>query len=724
MKTYQNPIAKKGDFADPFVLRYNGKYYLYCTNPDIRCWSSDDLLEWKLEGPTIGEDEFKDLVPFAPEVVYADGKFYMYTSPSGFGHYVLESESPTGPFYKITNNVQHAIDGTIFIDDDGTWYFYWAGDEGIWGCEMKSPTEFGEPVLTGATMYGWTEGPLVCKRDGIYYMTYTGNHYLSKGYRINAATSKHPLQGYVDEVYNPIIIHTEGEVVGLGHSSTVLGPDLVSHYIVYHNMNEDAIRDLDIDRQLCYKNVTQILGPTIDAQPAPHMPDFAFSTDKTKILEMDVEVGQWQLDGEILNSNTDTFFALSKQVFDSCFTAEFNLILPHCCNEEKRGVVIAESSSQSYRLAFDKNSHSVQLWYCQGGEELCITQNTLPEKYRFEVLHCVRIEKKEDGEFDIYIDNRLQFKGVDCAFDKVRIGYFSEGGFIGCGYTAITESVLEKALEEAIIPMNCAYYPVFGKGLTKRNSDGSITLKEDESIEYSIFTENETECSIFITSCPHEDLVKTDLLLDNNVIGSCTGNRGVEKFNVKLGPGSHTLRLRGVKGTLLVKRIKLVKAENNKELISNEAPVQVGPYGKLLSGEYSWSDYSITTEFNANMLSSNSKAGILIRVTEPAEGGEGADSVLGINFFIGYSISISRNHLNVIRHSYDEKLLATCPYEYDSTQPCYLRVDVYGAEIRVFVNKEEVPRVVVSDVNPIMHGCVGIWAKDSVISCKSINIQN
>ena len=45
------------------------------------------------------------------------------------------------------------------------------GDEGIWGCEMTGPAGFGEPVLTGAFLHGWTEGPLVRKRGGVYYMT-------------------------------------------------------------------------------------------------------------------------------------------------------------------------------------------------------------------------------------------------------------------------------------------------------------------------------------------------------------------------------------------------------------------------------------------------------------------------------------------------------------------------------------------------------------------------
>ncbi|MFA9464382.1 MAG: glycoside hydrolase family 43 protein [Velocimicrobium sp.] len=722
MRTYHNPIAKKGDFADPFVLRYNGKYYLYCTNPDIRCWSSDDLLEWKLEGATIDEDEFKDLVPFAPEVIYADGKFYMYTSPSGFGHYVLASERPTGPFRKISPNVQHAIDGTVFIDDDGNWYFYWAGDEGIWGCEMKSPTEFGEPVLTGATMYGWTEGPLIYKRDGIYYMTYTGNHYLSKGYRINAASSSHPLEGYVDEVYNPVIIHTQDEVVGLGHSSTVIGPDLVSNYIVYHNMNEDAIRDLDIDRQLWYQNVTQIVGPTRNPQPAPNLPDYAFTTDKARTLDLSVVLGKWKQDDDIFFSTTNIFCVLSKKLFFRCFTAEFNVVLLPDSQLEKRGIVLTDGSND-YKLVFDEASRKVELWLDQGEGSNCIARNDLPKTYRFETLHCIRVEKKESKVLEIYIDNRLQFKNISSGLAATRIGYFSEGGSIGCGFTAITESVLENEMENVILPMECAFYPVFGTGTIQRNPDGSILVKEDESIEYSLITDTDTDYVICITCNQVEKIAKTEVLLDGRVVGNCLGNRGVENFSVKLSQGNHTLRLKGKTGTLAIKRMKLVQVKNTDEPVGNMGPVRIGPHGKYLAGESFWNDYTVTAEFSADMLNEDSKAGVLMRVTEPAEGGEGDDQVLGIHFFIGYSISVSRSELCVIRHSYDEKVLAVCPYEYTSGQTCDLDVELNGSEITVYVDHEAVPRITVNDSNPIVHGCAGIWAKGSVMNCKSIKIN-
>ena len=110
MTTYQNPIQKHGDFADPFVLRFNGRYYLYCTNPGVRCWQSDDLLHWTLIGEVVAEDEFPGLVPFAPEVVYENGWFYMYTSPHGLGYFnpacFAKKESGTTPMATITRSAK------------------------------------------------------------------------------------------------------------------------------------------------------------------------------------------------------------------------------------------------------------------------------------------------------------------------------------------------------------------------------------------------------------------------------------------------------------------------------------------------------------------------------------------------------------------------------------------------------------------------------------------
>lgn len=99
IKTYTNPIAsvlRDGEtwqnygIGDPFVMRYDGKYYLYPSTKDgstqIKCWSSEDLVNWTYEGVCCSDETCTGA--YAPEVCYYNGMFYMYSSPAGKGHYI------------------------------------------------------------------------------------------------------------------------------------------------------------------------------------------------------------------------------------------------------------------------------------------------------------------------------------------------------------------------------------------------------------------------------------------------------------------------------------------------------------------------------------------------------------------------------------------------------------------------------------------------------------
>ena len=139
LETYQNSLMdattlnawENYGFGDPFVMRHNGKYYLYSSTHDwytgIKVWSSDNLVDWKYEGICAIDDRLKSA--YAPEVTYYNGNFYMYTSPAGNGHYVLKADNPLVPFNIMTDNLGNSIDGHVFIDDNGKWYFYHAWDK-------------------------------------------------------------------------------------------------------------------------------------------------------------------------------------------------------------------------------------------------------------------------------------------------------------------------------------------------------------------------------------------------------------------------------------------------------------------------------------------------------------------------------------------------------------------------------------------------------------------
>ena len=184
--------------GDPYIFRHDGTYYLYVSTRDhmrgIRAWKSRNLINWT---PCRGEgleegyvcNESITETAYAPEVFYFNGKFYMYTSPDGRGHYILTADSPEGPFIQATQNFGMSIDGSVFIDDDESMYFLNASGEGIEIRTMESLESIpGNATVLKNTKMGWTEGPMLIKRDGIYYLTYTGVHVISPGYKIAYST--------------------------------------------------------------------------------------------------------------------------------------------------------------------------------------------------------------------------------------------------------------------------------------------------------------------------------------------------------------------------------------------------------------------------------------------------------------------------------------------------------------------------------------------------------
>ena len=128
------------NIRDPFVLPYDGRYYLYGTRGET-CWGeadgfdgyvSDDLENW--EGPFEvfhkPDDFWADKNYWAPEIHYYDGAFYMFATFNSVakdkkGTLILKADNPLGPYKlhsdgKITPDDWQALDGTLYVDDAGT----------------------------------------------------------------------------------------------------------------------------------------------------------------------------------------------------------------------------------------------------------------------------------------------------------------------------------------------------------------------------------------------------------------------------------------------------------------------------------------------------------------------------------------------------------------------------------------------------------------------------
>lgn len=416
--------------GDPYVFRYNGMYYLYVSTQDgqtgVRAWKSRDMISWEQctgTGLATGyvSDDAVTTTAYAPEVYHFNGKFYMYTSPGGNGHYTLISDSPEGPFVCASDNYGMSIDGSVFMDDDESLYFLNAGTGGIFIRSMENyAAQPGRAIQLKTTNLGWTEGPMLIKKDGYYYLTYTGIHVTSPAYRVSYAVERdgnkiNKADSFNEGASNPILLEvdTQNNFKGLGHSSTVLGPDMDSYYIVYHSLNSLTAhgpwRSMNIDR-LTFNGAQMSVSASKTDSIAANLP--AFYAENTT--------------GDKFETSGNK--TLSVQSTGSVFTSEYNFT----GNGVKCIAGYTDDNNYVYVTA-DYSAKNIKLVNVSGGTETEIASGTLKNEFDPGVLHTVRIAYA-DGKCDVYFDNLRKIADASVTMTAGKIGY--EGG--AAQYTAFS----------------------------------------------------------------------------------------------------------------------------------------------------------------------------------------------------------------------------------------------------------------------------------------------
>lgn len=303
--TYDNYAGLVQDCADPFVLEYDGKYYLYGTGGDsgIRVYVSDDLVNWSAPaGANNGfaldsADVWGNRGFWAPEVYHINNKFYIYfTVQERIA--VAESDSPLGPFVQKEGEKEPfhidipEIDTHLFFDDDGKMYLYFVrfmnGNE-IWAAELSDDLRsIKEETLTLCfrASQAWeessrepyphakiNEGPFMLKHKGLYCLTYSANHTANPDYGVGYATSTNPLGPWEKYEGNPILTGDGERINGPGHHSFAYSPS-GQLYMIYHthfDMTKMGPRKLAIDPCSFEKSpsgvdIINVYGPTSTPQ--------------------------------------------------------------------------------------------------------------------------------------------------------------------------------------------------------------------------------------------------------------------------------------------------------------------------------------------------------------------------------------------------------------------------------------------------------------------------
>ncbi|MFB9326169.1 family 43 glycosylhydrolase [Paenibacillus aurantiacus] len=749
-RTYENPMTLPDEWedygiGDPYVLRHNGKYYLYCSTKDwrigVKAWSSDDLVNWTYAG-LVTEEPLTEGA-YAPEVVYWNGAFYMYTSPAGKGHYVLRSDSPTGPFKIETENLGQTIDGSVFIDDDASWTFTRAESGGIVASRMSDPYTMEAGTKLNSSLGHWTEGSMIIKRNGRYFLTYTGNHVFSKGYRVNYAVGHEAPDGmYTIAANNPIIISTAKDFNGLGHSATVLGPDMDSYYIVYHNLighsaEGPPVRMLNMDRLTFNGDKMAVLGPTHGSpNEAPALPAFHDP------LGGEPGADKWE---QVSGADGGTVWVTKDQT-SARFTAEFNAVIQPSEAEAQAAAgtlfetVFSLTDEQNFRsIGIDAAAGTLSLRQTQDGQSASLQEAKLPDGTDFAALHAVRVESDAEGT-RIYWDGLLLAERKEWQAAAGRIGYrYAEVLKPKLQYTAFSNDAGGSSDAKAIKPVPGtmeAAHGVTGDGASVTLSpaetpDGSRAAKLVKDGELSFPVDVNQDGTYAIAAMVSKasagaklkvqagDASERVTLAAESFAGEDDWTK-VPLARLTLKKGTQWLTLGGIKGEADIRYIEVAETadvveagpvEFDPEATFGDWQAKDGSYAltidgkdsKMYGGDARWADYEVSFELSKTA-ESLGEASILLRTTNESDF---PDQVA--DAFIGYELAFRNGRVMLRKISYEvNEELDSALLEIGDGETARVRVKLDGPKLTVYAEGSDEPLLAYTDGSAFLHGRTGL----------------
>jgi hypothetical protein len=244
--------------ADPGIVDLDGTFYCYATTdgygqglaksgPPV-VWKSKDFINWSFGGEffpaAVGQ------LYWAPStVIKVKGKYYLYPTINHDIH-VAVANSPAGPFHVANGSDTYTganapkalvtdkgpkgtkgIDAEVFIDDDGKAYMVWAQR----GAARVHPdmVTLDTTVVIKTKRGGYSEGPFLFKRKGIYYYLYTlsGHENYQYAYMYSRVSPLGPFE-FPEKDIIATTDHAKG-IYGPGHGSVfnVKGTD--NYYFTY-----------------------------------------------------------------------------------------------------------------------------------------------------------------------------------------------------------------------------------------------------------------------------------------------------------------------------------------------------------------------------------------------------------------------------------------------------------------------------------------------------------
>ena len=197
---------------DPSMAKEGGTYYLFSTDPGIKCYSSTDMVHWRFRERVFpGEPAWAHQVVsqfnghiWAPDIAWHDGKYYLYyavsapgKNSSAIGLTINKTLDPDAPDYKWEDHgivlqsipgrdLWNAIDPNIVVDTNGTAWMdfgsFWTGIKLVkldtnW-TSVAEPQEWYSLAKRQRSVFvddrdpgdAEIEAPFIFKKNGGYYL--------------------------------------------------------------------------------------------------------------------------------------------------------------------------------------------------------------------------------------------------------------------------------------------------------------------------------------------------------------------------------------------------------------------------------------------------------------------------------------------------------------------------------------------------------------------------
>ena len=277
-------VVTDPDAHDPVAAWCDGRYYVFTTG--LTVMSSDDLKHWRFEERVLPETPawaaakgFRGM-PWAPDIQYHDGLWYLYYSYSHFGKNISaigvatnKTLNPESPDFRwedrgmIVESIPgrdewNAIDANVILDEDGTGWLcfgsFWHGikmfklDASL--TRMAEPQEWyplcrrpegTAPVIAGGADglrldprgsdfdagNGAVEAPFLFRHGGFYYL-FVSYDLCCRGanstYKVVVGRSEKVTGPYIDRDGTPlmqgggtVVAQGDGRYAGMGHCAVV-----------------------------------------------------------------------------------------------------------------------------------------------------------------------------------------------------------------------------------------------------------------------------------------------------------------------------------------------------------------------------------------------------------------------------------------------------------------------------------------------------------------------